>query len=524
MFHQDYLRLKALKEKLAAALDEKQKTQNQEISFRNLYVYPHWKAYGEKSRNDKKTEARHDLITRLLDYIELLAYITNEYHQRYYCDRTENGNYVLKQDSLNSITRLLMTEFSLYASTPLTLSEFQLINELIYEIALLQHDNVHLLLSSFSVQTESPGKKPRILNLALYVQCGKEPKIETISKGMPSIFDLHYSDTKHHRQFNYKKHNFPLKEYIASGDGNIIPSNCLLHVKTAGGAEYMQAVEICVVHAYAPAKNSLMSLICSDIQDNPTIYPMQADHVLSSASFVLQSDCIITEGVVQIDTQMNKATHMQNDKIFEFYKNKTKTDEQIIDLQGFKRDNYPAMTVTAFENKGISIDIPPFGSGCQIIVAEEQKLQGYKPEIQSLIENRNKFVKDYILEQRIERSKTSAGYNQVADQSLQTVESTSRLLNKLFNLCKKNSFEVFFNLDSAKVKTKAEKIVQDTMDACNELLKDPVYYMQHVDIILDHMKTKLAHAGDGESFGFLDEMLSQIEISKDEIKSVKFKS
>src|SRR5690349_15760709 len=66
------------------------------------------------------------VLLRLLDHIQFLANIANQYHEEYFCDLIHN-NYTIKKDCLNKITRLSLYEFALYTSRPLDENHFPLL-------------------------------------------------------------------------------------------------------------------------------------------------------------------------------------------------------------------------------------------------------------------------------------------------------------------------------------------------------------------------------------------------------------
>ena len=81
---------------------------------------------------------------RLLDHIRFLFNFVNEAHRADYYDQDLHGNYQLRDDKQNHITRLLMNEFSLYTESPFSMKEFK---ELVEAILAEKLDpNVHVLL------------------------------------------------------------------------------------------------------------------------------------------------------------------------------------------------------------------------------------------------------------------------------------------------------------------------------------------------------------------------------------------
>lgn len=149
MFYQDYQEMQHLKEKLLARFTKRQAIMNQEVHIRDLFVYP-TSSERRASFGEKEYCSAHSGIPtmeRLEDHIASLAKIANSYHQKYYCDK-KNGDYTLRPDCLNKVTRLSLSEFSLYTPEPLGIKALGNFVEKLHKIARQQQPNVHLLLSS----------------------------------------------------------------------------------------------------------------------------------------------------------------------------------------------------------------------------------------------------------------------------------------------------------------------------------------------------------------------------------------
>jgi hypothetical protein len=171
-------------------IDQRQKEINAPICITDIFIYPGKSkdgTFGEK-KVQNKIHTHYPESVRLLDHIDFLAAVANEYHQTQYCQTDNNGNYTIRADCLNKITRLSLNEFSLYTYNPIDQAKFPSFLNSIEFIAKKIQPNVHLLLSSLPLKT----KDNDLLNVCLYVQCGNDPIIETFSKAIPYQNDPTY--------------------------------------------------------------------------------------------------------------------------------------------------------------------------------------------------------------------------------------------------------------------------------------------------------------------------------------------
>lgn len=103
-------------------------------------------------------------------------------------------------DKMNTITRLNLHEFALYPYIergPLSLQEWQLLLKNIHEMASSYPENLHMMLGTVPVQTQTiiNSQKINLLqNIGIYVECGPNPRIHVFGKTVPST-DLIYPKT-----------------------------------------------------------------------------------------------------------------------------------------------------------------------------------------------------------------------------------------------------------------------------------------------------------------------------------------
>ena len=144
MFHNDYLRLKKRKDKLLKKIEEREKRINQDVSIRDIIVQSDFpsRSFGEvigeeglieslpnhlrprtpkliskvdsvisapkrllpaslfssvpsptRERKGDNLYQQYDQLSRLVDHIDALASVTNEYHQQYYWTKTQTDVY-----------------------------------------------------------------------------------------------------------------------------------------------------------------------------------------------------------------------------------------------------------------------------------------------------------------------------------------------------------------------------------------------------------------------------------------------
>lgn len=375
MFHQDYLRLKALKCKLSEKIENRKNNMNQDIhvrdiivtAVRELYAFGEYNEIAEKYKNIP-------IFERMIDHVKALALIATEYHHQYNCQKNEDDGFTIKKDCLNKITRLSLHEFFLYTETPLKMEDIGAFVEEVGVIAKNQPANVHLLLSSICVVTEDD----KLLNISFYVQCGPEPKMETICKARSFAGDPDYENIVSFDQQDMQDKKFAISAYIASATSSTIATNSLLFVKTQGGAEYVQAIDICLDHRFQHSKYLMINLLCAGASNNSFLIPGQVDHILTSNCYKLSKkdvDARLSTRLFQVDPRV-KYNAVQNDVM------------AIENIQKIKSSKYADLDITKTRNSFV-IRNPAFGGDYKVVVMEERKLGGFSDSMKGLIDDKN---------------------------------------------------------------------------------------------------------------------------------------
>jgi len=198
---------------------------------------------------------------RLYQNIENLVKLTAKKHTSANCD----AKGLLRADKENNITRLITNEFSFYTKKPLSLKEFEKLNNSISTLASKQPENFHLILSSFAIKTPDN----TIMNVVTHIECGKHPKINFIVKNHPSDIDPVYTETINGRRrilrnFDINKGDQPdIHTLNINGHSHTFSFDNVLECKTPGNNYFYSCIDICSDHARGVAKNNLITKLQS---------------------------------------------------------------------------------------------------------------------------------------------------------------------------------------------------------------------------------------------------------------------
>lgn len=476
----DYARLKKLKKHCIKNFEERDKKINQPIVIRDIFIYPlaHQHSFGESTISHDNIYSQYPLISRLIDHIDSLAKIGNEYHQQYNCNEEKIGAFRLKKECLNKVTRVLLNEFSLYTEKPLSLNSFSLLMRAVYKIAQQQQDNVHLLLSSFSVVTGDQ----KLLNMSAYVQCGEEPRIETFCKSHASHVDIQYKNTVLFEQKACVRGPTTMSPYVCSEKDILISNNTVFSVRTKGGAEYLQAIDICLDHFAEHSKSLLKQLIHCPVSASTNIIPNCIDHILTSNSILPKEDAKLSESFVQIDPRESIVCHLKNDKV-------TESDLNIILKEKYHKMFVKKSTDFFLEANGFLVNKPSFGSSYKIFAAEERQLGGFSNDFKRMVNDTNLNIKKQVVEAKIEQQKGGGDYNRLIDQNSDKADKIENLYQGLRDKCRPNFLE---SSASVNYKLAAKNRITDSLRALQALDKCSDSYVSNADHLLVTLKNQLA--------------------------------
>ncbi|MDR3502121.1 MAG: hypothetical protein P4L79_06010 [Legionella sp.] len=449
--------LNKVSQKQKSALDQL----NQNVAITDLVVRTPFAPYGEAvpSTNNPVQPA----INRLQAYITTLFAFANEYHGAINCE-LESGNYQLKKDKKNNITRLSTHEFSFYTEQALTLTEFQLILSKIEKMAGKLTPNVHVLLSSFAVRSQDG----TLLNMSVFIESGTPLSVHVFSKNTASKNDVNYDGVdslfsqQQDEQVTFHADN------ISGESGFIISTGSVFEVKTQGGACYTQAIDICLDHGLQHSKEQLIRRI---LENDDEILPNQIEHCISSNSIELYNDSIISDYCVHIDPSTSMQAYG------------APLGSKMLTNEAIKRiipNEYPQTKIV--EKKwGYQVVNPPFGSDCYIEVLNERPAAKYIPELQSAVEQHNQEVQAKQLAALKQEYLGSKGkVVQHIEQNNHLIHRMDELEKRMLKRCKPNVLQELLKTDEYKHKLEAK----DVVSRCIKLMKDAINDKGNASLLL----------------------------------------
>ena len=347
--------------------DRKQKaltTINQDIFFRDIIVSTKdMNSLGEsKNQTSQYLQPTKD---RLNGHISSLFNVANEDHRANYCEKDFGGNFRLKPGKENHITRLAMSEFSLYISKPLSLMEYTALNNDILAMAATLEPNVHILLSSFSVTD----KQGQIVNMSIYVEGGEPPKMHSFSKNTASIVDVDYGNKS--QLFTQQKIGSTTSKVdaITTDSGDNIYTGSVFEVQTVGGAVYTQTIDVCLDHVLGHSKDQINRRISSTVAPDEII-PKQIEQCVTSAWVDLSVNSMIGDKVLHADPI--RSMH---------YNYNATLGGKTLNEDAKKRivsSDFPQMSIMD-NDSGYKVLNPPFGADYYIEVLAERPAGKYLP-------------------------------------------------------------------------------------------------------------------------------------------------
>lgn len=485
MFRDDSQRLKKLKTKLSDRIARRTSQINQDIFVRDLLVIPKsaFKSHGEANKKHR-TYASTDVMERLKDHTQMLAGMANAFHKKNHCETGVAENVTTKQGHENHITRILTPEFYLYTPEPLSTNQFQEYLQQVLEIARMQQENVHLLLSSIPLRMDDN----TLLNVCIYVQCGSEPVLEAFSKGRPHKSDIMYDATK---KFSQQEPRNPqathdISAFIAGSkqDPQLVSNNSVFKVKTAGGAEYMQAVDICLDHSFLHSRQLMAQTARADDVGEQSLIPSQVDHILTSNSSRSYSFATITEQeVVHVDPY-NMAVPTDSE-------NKVTAAE----LLSAKKSKYVKTTVeyNAYDER-FAIENPPFGHDYFLVAAAERKLGSYTEDLKEIVASHNEIVKQNTIAAGLAQV---SGGSQIQEQkkNYDLPKEVSGFFDELTTACSTYFLEWLLDAESFKIKSRLKPVVARIQDKLMQLSNDADKLKTHFPVLLQELESETKRAG-----------------------------
>jgi len=262
------------------------------------------------------------------------------------------------------------------------------------------HENIHLLLSSVAVKTD----ENRLLNMSLYVQCGQNPEIHSFSKSSPNNTDISYSLPQSRFQNLCGKNHV---EFFSSDNGTTVSNDSVFIVRTAGGAEYLQAIDVCSDFSDGCSKRLLLSKISRDVEVDNYLFPQQVDQIVTSNYISLtgvMNDSIITD---------NSLTHVDAEYSIRYKSFIKWTQAESVNTSTLSEDSAPFLEKFIHGDKfGFKMLNCPFGVSPAILPTEERSLGHYSSrgwsDLPNRVSKRNSLYGDNFISSHLFFQKTKS--------------------------------------------------------------------------------------------------------------------
>ncbi|OEH46989.1 hypothetical protein lpari_02037 [Legionella parisiensis] len=197
-----------------------------------------------------RSDERKNMVKRLDESIRELM---DDAERTYQANCFKPGTRVVDPDY---ITRLSTNEFFFYTEEPLTLKEFEELQNNIAEKAKNLSPGVQLILGSFAVITDNG----RVMNVTPHITCGNPPDFHFLVKNYSSFIDVRYkrSDweggTKSLPVLDVRNAPKTMPQIVVNGTARELTFNNIVPCKTPGGTPFLTAVDICLDHKHGVAK------------------------------------------------------------------------------------------------------------------------------------------------------------------------------------------------------------------------------------------------------------------------------
>lgn len=417
-------------------------------------------SYGEaKSHTNPYEDKPQD--SRLLAHLSSIFNIANAHHHAINCENDLNNQYRLKADKLNHITRLSTPEFFFYTKKPLSINKFNTLYQDLYTLSEKLEPNVHVLLSSFAVKH----KHGKLLNISMYIEGGRPPKIHCFCKNTASTIDVYYANKK--QLFAQQEIGEPVSHHadmISGSEGHSVYTGSTFEVKTAGGSRYTQVIDVCLDHLWGHGKAQIHRQIVGHAASNEII-PEQIEHSITSNSVELKKSSIVAKYVHRVDPRYPMEQGVLAEKTL------NKSAKHAI-LQA----DYRRMYISESKSGGYWVKKPPFGSDFFVETLEERPVSKYTSLLELQVKKHNEQVINNQLVASRQRSLTA---KQLLAQKIATQDTSiiigqyiGQLKTQMLKKCQPLFLQKLFKTEEYKRSNLiAEKIIKQQFEAFNNLIQ-----------------------------------------------------
>ena len=509
MIYQDYLRHKLLRDTLKKKLEKASAIENAPIAIHDLIVSPDKNVLFGEAKTAPKVFERRDPIKRLLEHIDVLAQIANLYHQEKYCEPLENGQYQLKKEHFNTITRLDLHEFALYTRAPLTFSEFTELVQSLEKKAKNYHDNLHLLLSSFAVVNA----RQELLNTVIYMQCGQDVKFNIFTKRIAGDKDIQYPNAfiNHSQDIDDQASDFVA--YWQTED-DLISNKNIFEVHTKGGAKYLQAVDICFDHKVFHSKRLLLNQLAPNLDLNHGYrLPVQVDYIVTSNPTNIVEEGLMTAFVLHVDPSYKLRDEKNSTWRIDF-----SAVLQQPDIDFITRSSSP-MTLN-MRGASLRVHCPAFGPDYQIQSYTPRTLRGFIPGIAEAIDTINEIITKNYLDKMMQKPLAKLitnEFHQVEATKPRLLSSAYDLLEQLLLCCEVTYVDYLFVTKNYRLKQEAKGVIMSSIERLTSHSSDN--FIALLPSWISDIKHNIQQVDAGLPHDSIDSMLKLISDYEQQIES-----
>lgn len=276
---------------------------------------------------DSQTAAQETQKVRLYETIRKLTMLAAIEHKKTNYNSTRDQ---IRNDRKNHITRVVTNEFLFYTRKPLTLKDFEQLQNSIYMFVKNQPKNLHLVLSSFAVVT--PDHK--IMNVVAHIQCGETPKMHFVVKNHPSNIDPVYKE----KTVNGKEKILPNISIYNSdtlnhchirvaGKVHSFLFNNVIECKTLGEIKFNTCIDICLDHKKRVARDNMKRKLQSahahfSRHRSRELFALQCSHIVTSNKIGIYRHKALGT-VTHADPKHSKRDCKSNVRVQAKYKNRS---------------------------------------------------------------------------------------------------------------------------------------------------------------------------------------------------------
>ncbi|KTD31682.1 hypothetical protein Lmor_2558 [Legionella moravica] len=208
------------------------------------------------------------------------------------------------------VMRLSTNEFFFYTKEPLTLTEFEALQNKISEKAKTCSPGVQLILGSFAVQTDD-GK---VMNVIPHITCGNTPNVQLIVKSNTSTLDVRYKipdgrgDTNTLPVLDKTQPDVTMPQIMINGVATEFSFNNIVRCKTPGGSPFLTAVDVCLDHVRGVARSNYFDLV----KKNPELTKQPVSHVVVSNCVRINAKQSIGPNMMHVDPRCSPVECKKN--------------------------------------------------------------------------------------------------------------------------------------------------------------------------------------------------------------------